>query len=65
MGATGMSHCLEQCTSDWEALGLVAQQLTTLILLWPQLNGVIPLRSLQRKTLLVEPEDMAVHTHRS
>ena len=57
-----MSHILKHSTSDWEALGLVAKQLTTLILLWPQLNSVIPLCSLQRKTLLVEPEAMAVHT---
>ena len=57
---TAMSHVLEHCTSDWEAFGLVAQQLTTLILLWTQLNGVIPLRSLQSE-MLIALEDTAVH----
>ena len=57
-----MSYVLEHCTSDWEALGLVAQQLTTLTLLWAQLNGVIPLRGLQRTMFLIDPEDEAVHT---
>ena len=58
-----MSHFMKCCTSDRKALGLVAQQLTSLILFWAQLNGVIPLRSLQRRILLVEQKDTAVHTH--
>ena len=61
IGATGMSCVLRHCTSNWEALGLVAQQLTTLILLWTQLNGVIPLCSLQSKMVLAL-EDAASRT---